>query len=174
MRNTTKKPVYDFREKYEQQENYFSNFIKCLSEFRYITNINKSSMNEERKSIDLYFLYRGKWVTMEVKTDFKAAETGNLAYEIISQAYIRKNGVIGWGFKLEATDYLAYLVPKETTEIYIFQTEKIQEWVIGNYYMLRNFSAKNRDYTTLGVLIPITKIENINDTVNFFREGSDL
>ena len=121
----------------------------------------EATQAEERSGLDLVITDEvGQTTTIEVKTEFRAATTGNLVFEVISQAVPKQPGVIGWGFKLEHTDLIAYIVPGPD-EVYVFSCPVLQRWVIDNYGKLRNFAASNRAYTTLGVLMPISKLSDL-------------
>lgn len=162
MNSTTNKRVHDFREKYRQQQASFNWFIEWLHrnvEFDR-GSLRIATREEEARSIDLSLRQHGKPLTIEVKTEFAASRTGNLCFEVISQARIRERGVIGWGFKLESTDWITYILP-ETGDLYIFDTVELQRWVVDNYQSLRNFSARNREYFTLGVLMPISRVKEL-------------
>lgn len=160
MNTTTNKRVHDFRKKYRQQRLWFNLFIEWLHRHNQVDHLRVATRDEEVRAIDLVTIIDGKSVTIEVKTEFAASRTGNLCFEVISQARVKDRGVIGWGFKLDSTDWITYILP-ETGDLYIFDTEKLQSWVIENYQSLRNFSARNPDYSTLGVLMPISRVEEL-------------
>ena len=119
-----------------------------------------ATRGEERRSIDLVATTGNVVTTVEVKTEFAAAKTGNIVFEVVSQARVGGNGVLGWGFKLEDTDLIAYIIPGPD-EVYVFGTDSLQAFVLNNYSALRNFSAANDDYDTLGVLLPIKSVKDL-------------
>lgn len=162
MDTISSKRIHGFREKYNQQRRSFSQFIEWLhrqTDFE-VANLRVATREEEARSIDLSLTMDGRPFTIEVKTEFAASSTGNLCFEVISQARVKERGVIGWGFKLESTDWITYILPS-TGDLYIFDTDRLQKWIIANYQSLRNFSARNPDYFTLGVLMPITRVKEL-------------
>ncbi len=152
--------MYDFKRQYQEQAKYFDRFVVWYEHKYMPDSLRVATREEERRSIDLVAITGTEIVTIEVKTEFAAATTGNIVFETVSQARIRKNGVLGWGFKLEDTDLIAYVIPGPD-KVYIFETDAIQEFVLDNYPRLRNFKAENKDYLTLGVLLPLRWVEKV-------------
>jgi len=64
---------------------------------------------EQRRGIDRIFTHRqtGRRLTVEYKTDYKAAHTGNAFVETVS---VDTAGKAGWAYS-SAADYLIYYVP---------------------------------------------------------------
>jgi len=121
--------------------------------------LRKAIRDEERRSIDLVASFGNVIKNIEVKTEFAAAKTGNIVFEVVSQARTGDNGVLGWGFKLEDTHLIAYVIPGPD-EVYLFEPGQLQAYVLNNYAALRNFSAANDGYDTLGVLLPLEKAKH--------------
>ena len=155
-----RKRVYDFADQYQAQQLYFSRFIAWYQRQYNPDLLTLATEEQEKQSIDLVATTDGHSLTIEVKTEFAANKTGNLVFEVVSQARIGDNGVLGWGFKLEKTDVIAYLVPGPD-KIYAFEPVELQAFVLENYSRLRNFTAKNKGYTTLGVLMPINLVAQV-------------
>ena len=160
MITITKKPVYDFKKQYKRQAEYFDRFIVWLEKLWLPDKIRMATREEESQGIDLTIALTGHEFRFEVKTEFRAERTKNLCFETVSYASPGNRGKVGWGLKMEETSNIIYIVPGPD-DIYFFVPEILQQWVFDNYSTLRPFVAKNEGYVTLGVLMPISKIQHL-------------
>ena len=153
------KPVYDFNKQYKRQEEYFDRFIDWLDKVWEPDKIVRATREEERSGIDLKVWLSATEFTFEVKTEFLAEKTGNLCFETVSYARPGNRGLVGWGLKMEETSNIIYIVPGPD-DIYFFVPKTLQEWVLDPavYSTLRPFAARNKDYVTLGVLMPLHRV----------------
>jgi len=160
MKIITEKPVYDFKTKFAEQSEYFERFCHWLEKRPHVRAIRVATNEEEKNGIDVIADTESGSVNFQVKTDFNTHWSGNIVFEIISQAYDDQGCVIGWGFNLLAVDYIVYIVAG-TGEIYVFLAKDIVRWVIDNFNTLKPNNPKNPTYTTLNVLIPLKRIRDI-------------
>lgn len=115
-----------------------------------------ASRQDERSGIDGILECRKtkrKW-TVEIKTDWRAASTGNVFIETMS---VDGKNVLGWAYTSLA-QLLVYYVPP-LGKIYIASMAAIKarlpEW--ENQYDTRRIP--NKGYDTVGLLIPIAVFE---------------
>jgi len=111
---------------------------------------------------------------MQVKTDFIGHQSGNMAYEIVSQAYAGEGDPkLGWGLKLYQIDYLAYILA-QTGLITIYSAPKLQGEVLSSYKQYTTFAAQNKGYLTLGVLVPLRRFETEPGVILYMGNIMDL
>lgn len=91
--------------------------------------------------------------TVEYKTDFCSANTGNAYLEIVSQN-VKK--IPGW-LKTSVADWLIYFIyPKQ---VLIFKFEVLREFVFSRKY--RERSVKNKGYFGTGLIVPLTELMSV-------------
>ena len=172
--------VYDFKKQLEKQKPYIERFIKWFDDYYRPESIRYANAEEEARSIDLVAeLSVTKELTIEVKTDFAAAKSGNLAFEIISQARVGTESALGWGLKLGDTDLLVYIIPgqlREPDKLWMLRPRIFQEFILQDYHSFHNFAVQNDGYKTLGILVPIPTVRRVEKLVYFFGDlpGGDL
>ncbi len=118
--------------------------------------IRPTTQQGQRRGIDRIFVHRqtGRRLTVEYKTDYKAAQTGNAFVETIS---VDTAGKAGWAYS-SAADYLIYYIPGDGL-LYVLALESLRRelprWM--HDYPLR--AAQNEGYATHGVLVPLREFE---------------
>ena len=90
---------------------------------------------------------------VEIKTDYY--DTGNIFFEIVSSINPFSSGCM---FKTKS-DFLYYFFIK-TNELYILNTNKYREFVLNNMDRFKVKKVKNKNYESLGLLIPKEFLEN--------------
>lgn len=152
--------MYDFDQQIKEQEEYYTALMDWLKAQTNIAEIQQATEEEDRhKGIDLWVVTTdNRRISLQVKIDFWSDKTGNLIFELISQAYPDR-AVLGWSFTTSA-DYLLFLVAL-TGDVYIFKTHEYVEWVLNHYATLQNFSAANRGYKTLGCKVPLKDVVSV-------------
>jgi len=162
--------VYDFRERNEAQEGYVEAFRQYLSGRSDLIRVYYPTKEQDLSGIDLIAdIENSDSINFQVKTDFQVHKTDFLPYEVISQAYVQKTSVIGWGFNIEHFDYIAYINAQDG-EVFICDIENLAAWVIDNFGALRTFVAKNKGYFTLGVLLPFSIVRKIAFSTGSLQE----
>jgi hypothetical protein len=159
--------IYEFERQRALQVQFVDAFANWMENRTDVNYINRPTHVQDLSGIDLVVkLKDGRSVNFQIKTDFLADKTNNLPYEIISQAYCDRPSKIGWGLdftdeeKKDKYEYLVYIIAG-TGEILIVQIGRLAGWVIYNFKGLKTFSTINKDYVTLGVLIPIMQIRHL-------------
>lgn len=95
---------------------------------------------------------------IEIKTDFMAHRTGNLAYETTSCKYTNTIGC----FEKTCADYIFYYIIN-TNVLYIFDTLELRQWVEDNKDNLKLIEMGDM---ALGYLIKLNKLKNIATIIN--------
>lgn len=153
--------MYHFEEQIEKQKVYYEAFKQWLMSRMDYMKCKDADPKSDLAGIDLIVTdFEGIEYNVQVKTDFKTDATGNLVAEIISQARYDKKAKLGWLFDLWVVDFLAY-ISAPSGSIRIFDAHKFFNFVLEHYRDFDNFTARNSDYITLGLLIPVKKIEDI-------------
>ena len=163
--------TYNFQEQVEVQKKYYNLFKEWLLKREKIVQVWDASPEEDKKGIDLFIKTNDDRIcSVQVKVDFKADTTGNLPFEVLSRAYLDKESKIGSLFDYRDVDFF-YFILAESHRIFGFKSRTILQYVIGHYNEFRNFKADNRDYQTLGCLVPIEKIRHLAiHTLNLPKE----
>ena len=111
---------------------------------------------QQQIGIDRIFIGKkdGRIITVEYKSDEKAAQTGNIFIETVSVDRTNKKG---WAYTSHA-QILIYYVPS-MGNIYIFSMAEIKmnlpEWC----KIYKKKSVPNEGYNTIGLAIPLKKVE---------------
>ena len=89
------------------------------------------------KDIDFEFSRNGnKWSSVEVKSDYRMAQTGNIVVEV---AMYRKSGKSkGWLYYCEA-DYLCF-IDMQSYDFYFFDWKKLQQEVLNGRWRFTKFN----------------------------------
>lgn len=165
--------MYDFKEQVEKQERIFEAFNFWLLNRSTVERVECATRAEDLAGVDLW-IYNPDKMSMQVKIDFIGHSTGNMAYEIVSQAYVGEGEAkLGWGLKLSGIDYLAYILA-ETGLITIYSAPDLQARVLTLYKTYRTFAASNPNYLTLGVLVPLREFESDKSVFLFEGDMYDL
>ncbi len=155
------KTVYRFDQCVKRQEQVSDMFERWLSSRPKVAKVIKAGIEDDMQGID-YILTtsEGNTRNIQLKVDFKADYTGNIPVEVVSQAYIDKNGVIGSAFKMSRVDYMFFIL-MPSCRIIGFKFKPFLEYVTMNYERFRNFRADNGTYQTLGFLVPLDSIDHL-------------
>jgi len=159
--------IYEFERQKKLQVQFVDAFADWMENRTDVEDVNRPTHAQDLSGVDLVVKEKdGRVINFQIKTDFLADKTNNLPYEIISQAYSDRPSEIGWGLdftdesKKQKYEYLVYIIAG-TGEILIVEICRLAGWVIYNFKGLKTFSTLNKDYVTLGVLIPIMKIRHL-------------
>ncbi len=156
--------VYDFQTQFNSQKELYKSFKQWLSARERIIKVWDASTEDDRQGIDLFIkvaCVNGENIhSVQIKVDHLADKTGYLPIEVISQAYVHKNSIIGAEFNMERVDYLFFILAK-SRRVIGFKFQSLLQYVIDNYKRFKNFRAKNKSWVTLGCLIPIHDIEHL-------------
>lgn len=121
------------------------NMFNKMPKVRSVVDVREDKMFQ---SLDIDFLVENidrQFSTIEVKTDYKAHETGNIVYEVTT------SGNIGCFEKTKAK-YIAYFVPKSET-VYIISTRNFK-----NYVHNQEREPKRMGDDATGYLFPIEEL----------------
>ena len=124
--------------------------------------IRPATRAEQRRGIDRVFIHRqtGQCFTVEYKTDYKAAHTGNAFVETVS---VDTAGKAGWAYSSKA-DYLVYYVPGDEV-IYAIALEVLRRELSRWVRAYPHRAAQNPAYATHGVLVPLDEFERHAEAV---------
>ena len=116
-----------------------------------------ATREQQRLGIDRIFIQRPSKLRylVEYKTDWTAARTGNVFIETVS---VDTKDIPGWAYSSQS-DWLIYYTPQKQ-RAFILSFPKLRallpEWI-------QNYKAAppipNRDYHTLGILVPLSVFE---------------
>jgi hypothetical protein len=121
-----------------------------------------TTLREQFEGIDLYATSprTGERKRLEVKTDYRAAQTGNAAVETVSNDV---TGRQGWALTTTA-DFVLYLVDGMDV-LYWLTPAAIRAAVPRWAREYRPFAAQNAGYVTTGILVPLRELEVIAHSV---------
>lgn len=130
--------------------------------FRQHYHIRPATQEEQKQGIDRVFKHRKKLynLTIEYKTDSRAADTRNACLEVAKHLDPYKEG---WALTCEA-DYLIYYVPG-IKKGFVIQPEVLRmhlnAWLIA--YKLRIVKSEGiyQNYQTQCLIVPLWELENI-------------
>src|SRR3990172_11868068 len=141
-------------DKGQKAEVYLDNFFTVNFDFA----VTLATDEQQRQGIDRIFVKRhGRRAqfTVEYKTDWTAARTGNVFIETVSVDSLNKPG---WAFASTA-DLLIYYVPGDNL-IYVMFLSKLRRMLPrwqGQYPSAP--PIPNKGYNTLGLLVPMHEFE---------------
>jgi hypothetical protein len=120
--------------------------------------IHPASYTEQRHGIDRWFLERASRtrLSVEYKTDWRAARTGNAFIETVSVDTANKPG---WAFTSEADVLLYYCPGNGGEQVYWIPMARIRERLTRWQGRYPQRSIPNRDYQTVGLLVPLFELE---------------
>lgn len=119
---------------------------------------------DQRRGIDLFV----DDIAVEVKTDLRCAETGNVFIETTS---VDIHNVPGWAVTSEAI-WLFFLLPP--TEMLIIETRRLREQIKYWKTRFRETVSQNRSYRTLGLLVPRAEIAALAARVYTLESSDDI
>lgn len=116
---------------------------------------------QQRQGIDRHFTQRasGNISTVEYKTDWTAAHTGNAFIELIS---VDCRFVVGWAYS-SCADILLYLVPAAAIYVIRFAQLRLQLPFWTRRYEMR--SVQNEGYRARGILVPLVDLAKVAQQV---------
>jgi hypothetical protein len=116
---------------------------------------------EQRRGIDRHFVTpAGRRLTVEYKTDWTAARTGNAFVETVS---VDTAGTPGWAYTSQAA-YLVYFIPPDgLVYVLTFAALRAQLRAWTQAYPTR--AIPNTTYHTHGLLVPLREFEALAETV---------
>lgn len=133
------------------------NILTNQPKVRVVVDVRKDKRFQEK---DIDFLVENtnqQFTSIEVKTDFKAHETGNIVYEATT------SGHIGCFEKTQA-DYIAYFVPK-SKKIYMIHVKALRTYL----HQIKPEPVKMGDNAT-GFLLPLKDLID-NKVIKRVYEG---
>lgn len=121
--------------------------------------IQPATRAQQRQGIDRIFIHRqsGASYTVEYKTDWTAARTGNAFVETVS---VDSQGVPGWAYTSQA-EWLVYFIPEQST-IYLIAFSDLRARL--PHWLATCKAAPpipNRGYYTLGILVPLSEFAHL-------------
>lgn len=147
---------YNFDEKLKEG----IDFEKELDEiFNGEFDIKPVNMVDQRLGIDRRFTRKsnGASLTVEYKSDSKAAKTGNAFIETIS---VDTHNKTGWA-KTSQADILIYYIPP-TKVIIVLKMQAVQSSVARWEKVYPKKSIPNEGYNTIGVLVPLIELTRMS------------
>lgn len=152
--------MYDFTDQLEKQKEAFEACETWLINRTHVDKVEKAALEDDLAGVDLW-VYCPVRMAFQVKTDFRADETGNMAYEVVSQAPVGGGKAkLGWGLHLARVDYLVYILGI-SMNLFIYPGAELYSFITHNYRNYRNFQADNGKYLTLGILVPIDDLSHL-------------
>lgn len=148
--------VYDFKEQKqrgESSEHYLDSYFSRWYDIQPATAL------EQRQGIDRHFTRDGSTKTVEYKTDYAAAKTGNAFMELIS---VDCRFVVGWAYS-SCAEYLMYLVPGNAIYVIHFSQLRLKLAMWTRQYPLR--SVRNEGYQARGILVPLVELGKLAQQV---------
>jgi hypothetical protein len=141
----------------------FATYLRADAQARGIHLVQATPEEDRQFGIDdwLQFPIEGV-VSVDWKTDHRAATTGNLAVELISNASL---GKLGWVFTSQA-DYVTYLLPVPGRLLW-FKTATLRAAAINwlATYPTRGAHNDNREdrflYTTWNLTVPLSEVARL-------------
>lgn len=124
--------------------------------------IEHATREEQRRGIDRYFTHRatGERRAVDYKADWRAHQTGNAFIETVSVDTVAK---AGWAVASESEVILYYL--PQTRVLYVVFLAQLRRWLPLWMELFPAAKAQNEGYSTHGVLIPISELEDIAESV---------
>lgn len=150
--------IHDFddcKERGEDGEARLDRFFE--SQFGY--EINLASDAEQRQGIDRWFVSpNGTRQSVQYKRDAKAYHTKHAFIETVSVG-IPPNIQHGWAYTC-AAKYIVYYIPQSGVA-YLLEPPVVRKYIDAwmEEYNIR--AARNREYWTYGVCVPLTIIEQV-------------
>lgn len=141
----------------EYGEHTVWNMLMNRAEVRSVVDVRKDKKFQEQ---DIDFLVENnkrQFTAVEVKTDFKAQETGNIVYELTT------DGNVGCFEKTKA-QYILYFVPKARV-CYMISVKCLREYVRE-----QKFNVVDMGDASTGYLIPIEDLKQANVIKNVYPE----
>jgi hypothetical protein len=158
--------MHDFAERLAQgeaAEEYLDLVFATLFGYR----IEKADRAWQRQGVDRFFVPRAPSrearFGVEYKSDWAASRTGNAFIETTS---VDRTGRQGWAYTSRAR-FLAYFVVPDDL-IYVLPLTVVRRLLPRWLAAYPTRPARNRDYNTLGVCVPLEELERIRSPINLF------
>jgi hypothetical protein len=118
-----------------------------------------TDMAQQRQGVDAIIRHKdsGNQFLVEVKTDYRAAETGNAFVELV--AYDKPTLKLGWAYTCQS-DWLIYFLPV-SGQIFFLKPRRIRDRL--NFWLSRykQRTVPNQDFNTRGLLVPLQELQDI-------------
>lgn len=108
----------------------------------------------QKRNIDFLWETNKGFYRVEVKGDTWGHQTGNLFFETTSNTRRGSDGC----FMYTEADLLLYLMLK-SRELYILPVEDVRAWFMREIERFREQEVKNKNYTTIGRLVPANTLK---------------
>lgn len=149
---------YKFDKQFKKGEKGENKLDKLFQERFHIYSV---PIELQKKGLDRLFIRKDdiKVFKIEYKTDFLSSHTGNAFIETCSIFRNRVCKTKGWAYTSHADYIIYYIVGDEI--VYIVPTDVIKDNVNIWKDKFGEKSARNRDYVTKGVPLPLTIFEKM-------------
>jgi hypothetical protein len=147
--------TYDFQAQLNEGEKGFAMFVEFLERDYPKVQVQKAEMREDLAGVDATLVFpRGEVWKVQVKTDWKAAQTGNVFLETISD---ERRGAQGLLYKGNPT-HLVIVIPDEQM-CYIAEMPRVREIFQREWWKLPRRPVENKTWVTLGICVPRNSFE---------------
>ena len=150
--------IFDFDEQLKEGQKH-EEFLDSI--FAKYVIVQKVGMELQHKGIDRVFKIGDKQIHVEYKADRRATITGNAFIETIS---VSKTGHEGWAYTSQA-DWILYFLPQEM-KVYTIPRKEMQKRLSDWNNTYRVGLAKNKDYYSQGILVPLAEIATFSKVLN--------
>lgn len=151
------KLTHSFSDRYAEGKIGEQRIIDYFSDNWHVVN---SNYRDQKRGIDFYFRHKanGSFYTVELKSDTKAAVSGNAFIETIS-VDATSTPKPGWAITCEA-DYIFYYIPPKEL-LLVLKPETIKQSLPTWGLQYRSVQIPNKDYHTHGIIVPLSRIKAI-------------
>lgn len=158
--------VHEWKEKYEEGKSYEAEQDAIFSRWFLAEPVNEAV---DRSGIDRKFTTREFpfHFTVQYKADVRAADTGRLFIEVISND---RRGTPGWGIKCEANIISVYIPQRRV--VYLLSAPLLRMFVPIWYMQFAIHKAQNDGYATHGICVPVAVVEESAVCLHVMRLSS--
>ena len=161
-------PIYTFTEQFQKQKAMFDAFVQWLQSRGNVVAVTMADNEDEKLGIDMWATVMGhsNAVPIQVKVDFRIAETHNLAVEMVSEMRYDGDWKPGWFSQLANTKLLVY-IDGTSGHYRIYKSQEFFRHIVSRYNGYDSFVAKNGspdggDYWYgMGVRVPAYGLRDI-------------
>ena len=118
---------------------------------------------QQRRGIDYIILSQTEKMSIEIKTDSRASQTGNAFIETVSVQVGDVCKKRGWVYTCQA-DVLLYYVPGDEL-IYFLKPEQLSARLPAWIMRYRKVNIPNSGYSTHGLLVPLSELEAASEYI---------
>lgn len=127
--------------------------------------VREATVAEQWRGIDRVVVAESGLVTLDYKCDERAQQTGRLFIETVSNSVSRRPG---WVHTSHA-DWLVYFVVPDA--VWMFQFARVRQMLPRWLCTYGERSARNLDYATLGVCVPMAVVREAVEYVARLSRG---